>query len=83
VGLSLLTNVNLPELAADSDENYVRVVVDLTSDIEALAEIRQNMRGWMNESPVMMGRRLAWNLEFQLRNAWKEWVAGAVAPVGA
>ncbi len=83
IGLSLLTNLKLPELAATSEEHYAQLVADLVQDLDALAEIRESFREWMTESPLMHGRRLAWNIEAQIRIAWKAWLAATPIPVEA
>jgi protein O-GlcNAc transferase len=82
VGLSLMTNIKLPELIAKSPAEYLELAVDLAGDTSALSEIRGTMREWMLESPLMNGRRLAWNLEFHFRAVWKEWAAATAVPVG-
>jgi protein O-GlcNAc transferase len=73
----------LPELIADSEEKYVQLALELAEDLESLAEIRESTREWLEKSPVMDGRRWAWNVESQIRKAWKEWVAAPAIPVEA
>jgi protein O-GlcNAc transferase len=83
IGFSILTNIKLPELIADSEEKYVQLALELAEDLESLAEIRESTREWLEKSPVMDGRRWAWNVESQIRKAWKEWVAAPAIPVEA
>ena len=47
-GLSILSNVGLPELVAKNPEEYVRIAVDLATPVTAgsrLAELRSTLRG--------------------------------------
>jgi protein O-GlcNAc transferase len=82
IGASLLTNIRLPELIAQSEDQYIHVAVDLTKELEALAEIRDSIREWLTESPIVDGRRWTWNIEAQLRVAWKDYLA-STSPVEA
>ena len=52
-GLSLLANVGLEELAADSYEAYIERAIDLAGDWELLKILRKNLRGMMRRSPLM------------------------------
>ena len=52
-GLSILKNVGLDELAVDSVDDYVRRAVMLASDWELLNDLRKNLRGMMERSPLM------------------------------
>src|SRR5207302_1471226 len=44
VGVSLLSNVGLQELVADSPEAYIRIAVKLSSDIASLVDLRSDLR---------------------------------------
>ena len=74
-GLSLLTNLQLLELAADNDEDYVKIAVRLASDLPKLAALRAQLRGRMEHSPLMDGARFARNIEQVYRQMWGEWCA--------
>ena len=52
-GLSILKNVGLDELAADSLDEYIKRAVALAGDWELLAILRKNLRGMMKKSPLM------------------------------
>jgi protein O-GlcNAc transferase len=74
VGVSLLSNVGLEELIARTPGEYVKLAVDLASDLEALAEIRGLMREWVSESALMDGPGLARDVEAGYRQIWREWL---------
>ena len=44
-GLSQLTNLGLPELAARSETDYVNIAEGLAGDLPRLAELRSTLRG--------------------------------------
>ncbi len=68
VGVSLLNAVGLPELVADSPEQYVSVAVELAADLPRLASLRASMRDRMSRSPLMDARSLAAALEAAFRD---------------
>ena len=74
-GLSQLVNLRLDELAAYSDEEFVRIAVELATDRTRLANLRQGLRSRMEQSPLMDGARFARNVEAAYRKMWREWCA--------
>ena len=52
VGLSLLTNTGLPDLCAETDDQYVERALSLASDPKALASLRTGLRERFATSPV-------------------------------
>jgi protein O-GlcNAc transferase len=70
-GLTLLKQVGLEHLAASSLEQYVQTAVALSRDIAALAELRAQLRGRLEQSPLMDETRYARNLEAAFRFAWE------------
>lgn len=77
-GLSQLHNLQLTELAAHSDEAFVRVAVELANDRPRLAALRAGLRSRMEQSPLMDGARFAAHVETIYRQAWQTWCAQAV-----
>jgi predicted O-linked N-acetylglucosamine transferase (SPINDLY family) len=69
-GLSMLQNLGLPELVAWTPDEYVRVVVDLAGDLQRLAQLRAELRGRMQQSPLMDAPRFARGVETALRSMW-------------
>ena len=53
VGVSLLTQVGLTELVAESTEEYIRKAVALAEDQEHLASLRTGLRARMKNSPLL------------------------------
>lgn len=52
-GYSFLANLGLIELAADSQQAYVSIAVQLCQDRSFLMMLRQILRGMMKKSPLM------------------------------
>ena len=72
-GLSILSNVGLPELAARSEEEFVRIAGDLANDLPRLGRMRSTLRQRMEQSPLMDGPRFARNIEAAYREMWRTW----------
>jgi protein O-GlcNAc transferase len=70
-GLSQLFQLDLVELAAESDEKFVSVAVEWASDLERLAEVRNQLRQRLERSPLMNGKRFAKNIEAVYRRSWE------------
>jgi protein O-GlcNAc transferase len=74
-GLSILSNLGLPELAARSTEDYVRIATALASDLPRLTMLRSTLRQRMQQSPLMDAPRFARNVEAAYRQMWTAWSA--------
>jgi protein O-GlcNAc transferase len=72
-GLSRLFNLGLGELAAHSDDEFVRIAVRLACDLPRLSRLRQGLRLRMEQSPLMGGARFAKHVEAAYREAWLNW----------
>lgn len=75
VGVSLLTNVGLPELVTESEDEYVRVAVELARDLGRLVDYRANLRGKMRDSPLLDAPAFTRDLEAAFRQMWMTWIA--------
>jgi len=75
VGVSLLNSVGLPELIAQSAEEYVSIAVGLTKDLPRLAELRRTLRQRMRASSLMDAPRFARDIEAAYRRIWRSWCA--------
>jgi predicted O-linked N-acetylglucosamine transferase (SPINDLY family) len=73
VGVSLLTNVGLPELVAESADDYVRIAADLGGDLSRLRGMRATLRKRMEDSPLLDAAGFTKNLEAAYRQAWRQW----------
>jgi predicted O-linked N-acetylglucosamine transferase (SPINDLY family) len=72
-GLSQLTQVGLAELAATTDDTFIETAVSLSGDLKNLAALRVQLRGRLENSPLMDGRRFAGHMEAAYRFAWARW----------
>lgn len=66
-GWSQLCNLNLKELAAETNEQFVKIVLDLAADLPRLTELRKTLRDRMKLSPLMDAPRFARNMEAAYR----------------
>lgn len=74
-GLSLLTALGLPDLAASNDEEFFAIAVRLAEDRSRLVELRAGLRERLLASPLMDARRFARNMEAAYRDVWRRWCA--------
>jgi protein O-GlcNAc transferase len=75
-GLSLLANVGLRELVAESPEAYVATAVELARDPARLAHLRAGLRERMRASPLMDAAGFARAVTSALRRMWAKWCVG-------
>jgi protein O-GlcNAc transferase len=73
-GLSLLSSIGLGDLAAKSEEDYLRMATELAADLPRLADLRATMRARMRDSPLMDAPRFARNVEAAYRSMWERWL---------
>ena len=73
VGLSLLSNIGLQELSANSNEEYVEKAVNLAGNIQRLQSLRERLRAMMIHSPLCDAKRFTSNLEMCYRSMWEKW----------
>ena len=76
MGVSLLTQVGLTELIADTPEQYIHAAASLAAAVPRLAQLRLSMRDRMLRSPLMDYKGLARNIEAAFRKMWKVWCEG-------
>lgn len=74
-GLSILSNIGLPELVATNEEHYVRIAGELAADLPRLSQLRSTLRARMEKSPLMDAPRLARAVEAAYRQMWRKWCA--------
>jgi predicted O-linked N-acetylglucosamine transferase (SPINDLY family) len=72
-GLSLLSTAGLPELVAESGDEYVQLAAELAGDPERRAALRATLREKLRASPLMDERRFAANVECAYRAMWRDW----------
>jgi len=69
-GASVLSNVGMPGLIANTQEEYISIAKNLAADREGLAAIRKGLREKLEKSPVMDGKRFADEMGHLFRQAW-------------
>jgi len=72
-GLSQLTNLGLSDLAAHSEEDFVRIAAGLAGDLPRLALLRSTLRGRMQNSVLMDAPRFTRQVEEAYRKMWRSW----------
>ena len=72
-GLSQLTNIGLPDLAAHSETEYVNIAESLAKDLPRLAELRSTLRARMRASPLTDAVGFARHIEGAYREMWERW----------
>jgi protein O-GlcNAc transferase len=72
-GWSQLVNLKLTELAAKTEDEFVRLALKLADDPRGLAELRRTLRNRIASSPLMDASRFARNIENAYRAMWTQW----------
>jgi protein O-GlcNAc transferase len=72
-GVSILSNVGLPELIAQRPAEYVEIAVTMANDAARLRELRESLRERMQASPLMNAPRFARDVESAYREMWRAW----------
>ena len=76
-GASILSNVGLGELVADSTEKYASIASELARDVSRLSNLRDSMRARMQSSRLMDAPRFAREIESAYRQMWRNWCSGS------
>jgi predicted O-linked N-acetylglucosamine transferase (SPINDLY family) len=72
-GLSILGNLGLADLVADSPAKYVRLASELAHDLGRLSHLRSTLRRRMEQSALMDAPRFARGVEAAYRQMWATW----------
>ena len=72
-GVSVLSNLGLPELIAHTPEQYVNIAVRMAGDLARLAALRAELRPRMQASPLCDGQQYAADVEAAFRRMWHTW----------
>ena len=72
-GVSVLMNVGLPKLIAETLEQYEQIATTLAGDVERLGHIRSMLREQMKASPLMNAVAFVRNMEAAYRRIWVKW----------
>lgn len=74
-GLSQAMNLGLPELVAETPEQYLRIALEFANDLPRLARLRGTLRQRMKDSPLMDAVGFTRDMEAVFRTAWRRWCA--------
>lgn len=83
VGVSLLSNLGLEELIANSPQAYVALALDLARDRARLGHLRESLRPRMDSAPLTDGPGFTRALEAAYREMWRDWCRRAPAQSAA
>jgi predicted O-linked N-acetylglucosamine transferase (SPINDLY family) len=72
-GLSILSNVGVPELVARTGDDYVKIATQLALDLPRRTELRSTFRERMRSSPLMDPARFAEDVQSAYRQMWRSW----------
>jgi len=72
-GVTILANVGLTQLVAQSAEDYVRLARGLACDLQGLARRRAGLRERLRSSPLTDAAAYVRDLESAYRNIWRVW----------
>ena len=76
VGTGILQRAGLSELVGETQDEYVRLAVELAHDWRRLEALRSGMRARLRQSKLLDGRRLAREVEQAYRLMWQAWCSG-------
>ena len=74
---SVLHQVGLDELVADSKDDYIRLAAGLAGDLSRLVRLRDTLRRRVSDSVLCDGAGMAREVESKYRYAWRRWCATA------
>jgi len=72
-GVSILSNVGLPGLIAETVDVYAARALEWAGDLARLSRVRLGLREQMRSSALMNGPRYAADVEAAFREMWKTW----------
>jgi protein O-GlcNAc transferase len=73
MGENILQHVQLPDWIAETTDEYVLKAAAFAGNLDALADLRANLRERLIASPLCDAPRFARNLEEALRGMWARW----------
>jgi predicted O-linked N-acetylglucosamine transferase (SPINDLY family) len=72
-GRSILSNLGLRDLIAETPQGYVEIALSLAGDMSRLAELRAGLRSRMESSPLRDAKGFARDVEAAFRGLWRNW----------
>jgi predicted O-linked N-acetylglucosamine transferase (SPINDLY family) len=74
-GVSILSNAGLPQLIAQSIDDYAKIARDLAGDLPRLADLRATLRDRLRNSPLMDAGGYVRAVEETYHGMWRAWCA--------
>jgi predicted O-linked N-acetylglucosamine transferase (SPINDLY family) len=71
--LGRITTAGLPNLIAQTPQEYVSIASELAANPSALEAFRTNLRSQVMSSPLVDGRRFTTEVESAYRQMWRNW----------
>lgn len=75
VGVSLLSQLGLKQLITGTTEEYIARAVEIATNREDLAALRETLRARMAASPLCDAEAFARDMEAAYRAVWRDWCA--------
>ncbi len=75
-GLGILSSIELGELVAGSEDEFVRIAGELARDRARMGELRSSLRERMKGSVLMDAKGFARKMEAVYRDVWRRWCLG-------
>ncbi len=72
-GESVLHNIGLHDWIAKDEDEYIELAVQKAGDLTGLAELRRELRGKLESSPLCDAKSFARNLENAFRQMWDKY----------
>lgn len=76
VTAAILVQAGLSELVAETEQDYVRIALELAGDAQRLATMRATLRDKLMQSPLMDGEDAAHAVEQAFRSMWSRLLDG-------
>ena len=78
-GYSQLCNLNLADLAAKDEDEFVKIAAQLAGDLPRLAQLRSSLQERMRRSALTDAAGFARGIQAAYRQMWHAWCAGSCA----
>ena len=72
-GMSILRNLGMPELIAETADRYLEIANQLAANLSQLRAMRTELRPKMQASPLMDAERFTRGMELAYRQMWRRW----------
>jgi len=73
VGVSLMSQVNLTDYIAQTQEEYIKLALKKANDVEGLGKLRNLLRNQVSTSFLSNGKAFTQDIEEVYRQVWSNW----------